>query len=65
MKYVLIVIGVLLFVTSGIYFFKLIGLLNESYEFTNYGLGILLGKSILLVFGVFLIAKGINKFKTE
>jgi hypothetical protein len=63
MKYVSIVIGFILVAIGVVYFVELAKLLQESYEFTNYGLGILAGKTILLLLGIFLVIWGIKKSK--
>ena len=58
MKYILVLIGIGLIGYALLYFIKLIGLLMNSHEFTNYGLGVLAGKTILLVLGFFLCLLG-------
>ena len=65
MKYVLILLGIGLIAHALLYFIKLFDLVMNSHEFTNYGLGILAGKLILLVIGIFLMSLGIKKFKNK
>jgi hypothetical protein len=65
MKYILVLIGIGLIAYALLYFIKLFDLLMNSHEFTSYGLGILAGKLILLVIGIFLLSLGIKKFKNK
>jgi hypothetical protein len=61
MKTLLIVVGALLIITSLYYFARLIFLLLNSYEFTDYGFGILAGRFILLALGILLLYLGIKR----
>lgn len=63
MKYLLITLGVVLISNALIYFIKLPSLLSKSYEFTDFGYGILAGKFILLLLGITLFVLGIKKKK--
>ena len=65
MKYTLILIGVILVAIAVLYFIQLTNLIGDSYEFSNYGLGILAGNSILLLIGVLLMFLGIKKLRTR
>lgn len=65
MKYVLIFLGIGLIAYALLYFIKLVDLLMNSHEFTNYGLGVLAGKIILLVLGIFLMFLGIKKLRQK
>ncbi len=63
MKYILLIIGILLILISLFYFSKLIYYIIHSYELTNFGYGILVGKIIILIVGISLIYFGIKKKK--
>jgi hypothetical protein len=52
---ILRIIGVVFLVFTVIYFIRLFFYLYKSYEFTNYGYGILTGNIILFVIGILLI----------
>lgn len=63
MKYVLILVGAILTGNALLYFVSLYELISDSNEFTKYGLGILAGKTIFLLMGIFFMYRGINKLK--
>lgn len=65
MKYVLILLGLTLLTNAFIYFINLYDLISNSYEFTNYGLGILAGKTTFLLIGIFFVVLGVKKHKTK
>lgn len=65
MKYILVLIGIGLIGYALLYFIKLIDLLMNSHEFTNYGLGVLAGKTILFVLGIFLMSVGIKQLRQK
>ena len=60
MKYVVIIAGAILVVSALIYFVRLLTYLLESYEFTEFGFGILAGRVVMLVIGALLIRWGIR-----
>ena len=65
MKKVLLVLGFTLVIISIYYLFNLIIYLQKSYDITNYGYGILTGKIILLIIGIFLIYFGFKNGKKK
>jgi hypothetical protein len=65
MKYALTLIGFIIIAFAATYFIQLYNLPSDSYEFSNYGLGILAGKSLLLIFGGFLLILGIKRIRAK
>jgi len=63
-KKILLIIGIILTLISLFYFIKLIYFIMNSYEFTNYGYGILIGKFIILLIGILFIYLGTKKRKS-
>ena len=61
----LMIAGVLLVTVSFYYLIRLAFLLLSSYEFTDYGYGILTGKILLFVVGVSLLYFGISIKKKQ
>lgn len=65
MKYIFIIAGSILVLISLVYFAKLIYYLINDYAFTNYGYGILVGRTILFFAGVLLVYFGIKRKKKK
>lgn len=65
MRYVIILFGTYLIINALVYFIKLSELLSNSYEFTNYGFGILVGKLIFLFMGITLMFFGIKRIRAK
>lgn len=65
MRYVIILFGTYLIINALVYFIKLSELLSNSYEFTNYGFGILAGKLIFLFMGITLMFFGIKRIRAK
>lgn len=65
MRKLLIIAGILLITISSFYFLRLVYYLLNSYEFTNYGYGILTGKILILVTGVVFLYLGIRMKKKQ
>jgi len=65
MRKLLIVAGILLIILALYYFFRLTYYLLNSFEFTNYGYGILIGKILLFIIGVVLLYSGIKMKKKQ
>lgn len=63
MKKLLIIAGVILIAVALFYFFRLAYYLLCSFEFTNYGYGILTGKILLLIVGIVFLFSGIKMKK--
>ena len=63
MKFILIASGVVLTLISLVYFFRLIFYIGNSYQITDFGYGILVGKTIFMIVGILLIYFGIRKKK--
>lgn len=57
--------GVLLIGVALFYFLKLASYLLNSYEFTDYGYGILTGKILILISGIILLYLGFNIKKKQ
>ena len=63
MKVILIGLGIIFTAISLIYFFRLLFYIAYSYQLTDFGYGVLVGKSIFLIAGILLIYFGIKKKK--
>jgi hypothetical protein len=61
MKTFLIVVGAIIILISLPYFFRIVYLLfYNTYEFTNFGYGILAGRIIMLIAGFLLLYLGVK-----
>jgi len=65
MKNLLIIIGAILLTIALFYFFRLTYYLINSFEFTNYGYGVLTGKILILIIGVVFMYLGIKMKKNK
>ena len=63
MRKLLTIAGVLLIAIALFYFFRLVYYLLNSFEFTNFGYGILTGKILLLLIGIVVLYLGIKMKK--
>ncbi len=61
----LIIAGVIFATMAVFYFLRLAYYLLNSFEFTNYGFGVLTGKIILLITGVVMVYFGIKMNKNK
>ena len=62
---VLVIAGIFFIALALFYFIKLAYYLINSYEFTDYGYGVLTGKAIFLIIGTLLLWFGFKMKKTQ
>ena len=65
MRTLIIIVGVLLIAVALFYFLRLAYYLINSFEFTDYGYGVLTGKILLLIIGVVILYIGIKMKKKQ
>lgn len=65
MRTLIIIVGVLLIALAFFYFLRLAYYLINSFEFTDYGYGVLTGKILLLIIGVVILYIGIKMKKKQ
>jgi len=61
----LILTGIILIAIALFYFFQLAYYLSNSFDFTNYGYGILTGKVLILIAGIIFLYLGVKIKKKQ